>query len=81
MPATLLADGFDAALIGFGRQFDKIVAVYSYQKCVDILMKNSGLSHDEAVEYMEYNVVGAYVGSHTPVFIQEATIDDRKSLQ
>lgn len=81
MPETLLADGFDAALIGFGRQFDKIVAVYSYQKCVEILMKNSGLSHDEAVEYMEYNVVGAYVGSHTPVFIQEATIDDRKSLQ
>ena len=81
MPETLLADGFDAALIGFGRQFNKTIAVYSYKKCVDILIKNSGMSHDEAVEYMEYNVVGAYVGSHTPVFMQEATIDDRNSLQ
>jgi hypothetical protein len=78
---TLLADGFDAALIGFGRQFNKVIAVYSYKKCVDILMQNSRMSYDEAVEYMEYNVLGAYVGSHTPVFIQEATIDDRESLQ
>lgn len=81
MEQTLLADGFDAALIGFGRQFDKVIAVYSYNKCLDILMQNSGMSHDEAVEYMEYNVVGAYVGSHTPIFVQEAKIDDRESLQ
>ena len=77
---TLTADGFDAALIGFGRQFDKILAVYSYDKCIDILVKNSGLSHEEAVEYMEYNVVGAYVGTHTPVFVKEMN-RDRRSVQ
>lgn len=81
MEQTVLADGFDAALIGFGRQFNKVIAVYSYSKCIDILVRNSGMSDEEAEEYMEYNVVGAYVGSHTPIFVREATIDDRESIQ
>jgi hypothetical protein len=81
MQSALLADGFDAALLGFGRRFDKVVAIYSYKKCVEVLVKNSGLSEEEAEEYMEYNVVGAYVGDQTPIFMIEAEIDDRESLQ
>lgn len=81
MQSALLADGFDAALLGFGRRFDKVVAIYSYKKCVEVLVKNSGLSEEEAEEYMEYNVVGAYVGDQTPIFMIEAEIDDRESFQ
>jgi hypothetical protein len=81
MQSALLADGFDAALLGFGRRFDKVVAIYSYKKCVEVLVKNSGLSEEEAEEYMEYNVVGSYVGDQTPIFMIEAEIDDRESLQ
>lgn len=71
MPETLLADGFDAALLGFGRRFNTIVAVYSYAKCVDILVTQSGMSEEEAEEYMEFNVVGAHVGEQTPIFMIE----------
>ena len=81
MQSALLADGFDAALLGFGRRFDKVVAIYSYKKCVEVLVKISGLSEEEAEEYMEYNVVGSYVGDQTPIFMIEAEIDDRESLQ
>ena len=27
------------------------------------------MTHDEAVEYHEYNQLGAYVGEHTPAFM------------
>jgi hypothetical protein len=76
-----LLSSFGAAFVGFGRRFNKIVAVYSYQKCLDVLVKESGLSEEEAEEYMEYNVVGAYIGDQTPIFMIEVNIDDRESLQ
>jgi len=66
---ALLADGFEEALIGLGTQFNKEVAVYDYEKCIAILMR-SGMDHEEASEYMDFNVTGAYVGEHTPVFVR-----------
>ena len=70
MEELLLADGFDAALIGTGERCGQpIVAVYDREKCIDILMTRDGMSVDEAAEYFEYNVQGAYVGEETPVFM------------
>lgn len=67
-PEALFADGFDEALVGIGQQFNKHLPVYSYQACVAVLI-GQGLSESEAVEHMEFNVVGAYVGEHTPIFL------------
>ena len=58
--------GFEDALMGFALQFNNTVAVYDYDKCLEILSKDMTL--EEAVEYMEFNVMGAYVGPNTPVF-------------
>jgi len=65
----LLADGFDDAFIGIGQQFSKFMAVYDKLKCIEIL-SDQGMSEDEAEEYMDYNVTGAYMGENTPVFIE-----------
>ncbi len=68
-PAALAADGLDDAIIGFGQQFPKEpLLVYDYDKCVEIFMAQ-GMSHEEAVEWMEFNVVNAYHGEGTPIFI------------
>ena len=66
---ALMADGFEEALIGFGTQFNRPLAIYDSNKCIDILVKRDDMTVDEAIEYMEYNVYGAYVGEETPVFI------------
>ena len=66
---TLTADGFEDALIGYGRQFNYTVAVYDVEKCLNILQLRDGMTEDEAVEYFEFNVQGAYVGESTPIFI------------
>ena len=64
---ALLADGFSEALIGMGTRFTYDVAVYDYTKCIEILSRN--MPQEDAIEYFDFNVSGAYVGEHTPVFI------------
>ena len=66
----LIADGFDKAFLGVGRQFNTDLAVYDYDQCINILMERDGMTYEEAIEYMEFNVVGAYVGKQTPVFLE-----------
>ena len=77
-PEALLADGFEEALIGIVRQFNRYLALYDYEKCIDVLLcrkkeKCSACSMDnncyeQAVEHMEFNVVGAWMGENTPCF-------------
>jgi len=65
---ALLADGFEQAIIGH-TQGANIVAVYDYDLCVHILMERDEMSCQDAIDFMEYNVVGSYVGEKTPLFI------------
>lgn len=64
----LLADGFEGALVGHTHG-PNVVAVYDYDECIDILMNRDGMSCLEAIEFMDFNVLGAYVGEKTPVFV------------
>jgi len=67
----LLADGFNDAVIGMGeRAGQPIIVVYDFDKCVAILCERDGLDYDDAVEFMYYNVVGAWVGEETPLFVK-----------
>jgi len=69
-PVALAADGLDDAIIGYGQQFPKEpLLVYDYDKCVEIFMAQ-GMPHEEAVEWMEFNVVNAYYGEGSPIFIR-----------
>ncbi len=69
---VLFADGFDEALIGYVERFSGSegrvqVALYDRRKCIEILTQG-GMGLEEAVEYFEFNVIGAYVGEYTPAF-------------
>jgi hypothetical protein len=65
----LLADGFDDAIIGVGYRCSRPpVVVYDRQKCIEKLVAE-GMSIDEAEEFFEFNVVGAWVGEQTPIFV------------
>jgi len=69
-PELLIADGFDKAIIGVSRTFNKLSIAYDTNKCIKILMNRDKMSREEAIEYFEYNVVGSYIGEHTPSFIE-----------
>jgi hypothetical protein len=66
-PESLLADGFEDALIG--HEATGGCAVYCYNRCLDILMERDQMTYEEAHEFMEFNVVCAHMGDFTPIFI------------
>ena len=76
-PEMLLADGFDHCIIGtaltpgLGTR-----AVYSASAIIEHLVNVDGLSHDEAEEHFSFNIEGAFVGQHTPVFMQKLRPED-----
>ena len=69
MEGVLLADGLEGAFIGVSCGFGPNKAVYDWGKCVEIFMKRDGMSGEEAIEHMGFNVTGAYMGEQTPEFI------------
>ena len=78
---AMLADGLDDAIIGICEGFaSSAVVAYDRDKCIEILAKDFTKANQEqhdpdtdfyeqAVEYFDFNVAGAYVGENTPVFI------------
>ena len=66
----LLADGFEDALLGYAeRAAAPIVAAYDRERCIQIMIDRDGMTFEEAEEFFDFNVVGAYMGEKTPVFI------------
>jgi hypothetical protein len=73
----LCADGFDDAILGIcQRACSSDVVAYDRDRCIEIIIERSRPSeltdeeaYEEAVEYFEFNVVGAWSGENTPVFI------------
>jgi len=60
----LKADGFDEAIIGIDEETMRLI--YSVSKCIDILKKD--MDEEEAVEYFNFNIKGAYMGDKTPIW-------------
>lgn len=65
----LKADGFDDAIIGVDDKSFRLI--YSVKKCIEILMSDGTSSYSEAIEYLEYNTFGGYVGEKTPIWCQD----------
>lgn len=66
-----LADGFETCLIGICYQYGRPpLATYDYEKCIKVLMKRDGMNREDAVEFFEFNTLGAYVGEGTPAFVK-----------
>jgi hypothetical protein len=63
-------DEFDKAILGIGRKFNgEPSIIYDYEKCVKILMKNNKWPREDALEWMDFNVTGSWLGESTPIFL------------
>ena len=68
---ALYADGFEEAFCGITyRHALPPVASYDVNRCIEVLMRRDGMTYEEAWEYFSFNVLGAYVGDHTPCFVR-----------
>jgi hypothetical protein len=67
-PDLLKLDGFDEAILGVVERIGLQAICYDTNKVISILMRD--MSEEEAWEYYSYNMLGAYVGESTPVFLE-----------
>jgi hypothetical protein len=79
----LKLDGFDGAFIGTAMVWQREdqgatqveTMVYDGSKLIEILCED-GLSIEEAQDYIDYNICGAYVGPQTPIIVYSISIEE-----
>jgi hypothetical protein len=62
----LKVDDFDDCVVGITATTPRRL-IYDYDKMIYTL--TSEISRIDAIEHLEYNVLGAYVGEHTPIYL------------
>lgn len=63
-------NGCDAAIIGVGERCGmEPVVVYDHIKLVECLRALHQWDEDTAAEWIDYNILGAYVGEDTPIVV------------
>jgi hypothetical protein len=68
---TIFWDNLDGAIIGVSTDGR---VVYSMERMLEYF-QSTGMSEDESIEYVDFNILGAYIGEHTPIHMWEDTID------
>jgi hypothetical protein len=60
---------FDPCVIGIAERINLRVAAYDTSKVLQALQDQHGMDGEEAREWFDFNVAGAWVGDGSPVFI------------
>ena len=69
-PDLLTVDGFDEAILGVVERINLLVVCYDRNKIIEILMTRDGMDEEEAWEYYQFNILDAYMGENTPVYLE-----------
>jgi hypothetical protein len=77
---TLFADGFDDAIIGIDLVSNPARVIYDKVKMIEILVTQEEMEEDEAIDFLAYNVWGAYVGEGTPIYMDDGDSDYIRDL-
>jgi len=78
---VLLCDGLEKAFVGICYRFNQEpIAIYDIDKIIQIYCRRDGMTHEEAEEFFQFNVIGAWVGDRTPAFIKKMTITQFNEL-
>lgn len=66
-------EGFDSAIIGTASVWngkERVdVLVYDVEKMVETLIDRDGMSGEDAIEYIDFNIENVYIGKDTPVIV------------
>jgi hypothetical protein len=79
MNGLLKIDGHNNAIVGVVNRIDMVdVLCYSWDTVISNLMDGtvSDMTHEEAVEYFDFNIYGSWMGNDNPVFLYEYDNED-----
>lgn len=68
-PDLMRMDGFDDAILGVVERIGLQTVCYDLNKVISILMEQ-GMDEQDAWDWYQFNMLGAWVGEATPVFLE-----------
>jgi len=78
LSTMVLWDGLDEAFVGIGNRCGQPpVAVYDRRRCVEAFVAQ-GMTEEEAEEWLDFNVVSAWVGEQTPIIVDFMHADEAR---
>jgi hypothetical protein len=63
---------FDKAIVGVVTNIKTQAVCYDVNKIIKILMKEDKMTEEEAREFFDFNILGAWVGEYTPVYLEKS---------
>ena len=76
----LKLDGFDEAVIGVCMTWNNETLVerivYDGNKIIELLKSDGEMDEEEAQDYLDFNIIGAYMGEATPIVMWPTTAEE-----
>jgi len=73
-------DGYNDAILGKCVRFNTEFVIYDFDKVI-LLLQREGMTKQEAEEYWEFNMLGSWVGEHTPAFLIRENKENNNELR
>lgn len=71
-PDAVTFDGFSECVVGYASQFNsEPVVVYDHELMLEQLMREDGMTCEDAYEYLSFNVEGLWAGEFTPMIMRK----------
>ena len=71
-PDAIILTDLDEAIVGIVESFGGGSRIlYDKNKILDILMERDGMTHGEAEEFYDYNILGLYASPQNAIFMED----------
>jgi hypothetical protein len=57
-------------MVGVVNRIGTTAICYDEEKVIEVLVNEDGMDYEEAREFYEFNILGAWVGDSTPFFLE-----------
>lgn len=79
---TVACDGFDDCIIGVVESFGGLTQLlYDKQKMLTKLMERDGMTEEDATEFFDFNIIGAYTSPQDPIYFIASAPTLRESIR
>ena len=79
---TISCNGFDDCIIGLTEGFGgQQRLVYDKQLMLAKMMERDGMSEEDAQEFFDFNIIGAYTNPNDPIYLVATAPKLRESIQ
>ena len=73
---AMKVDGFDDCIVGTVERFGAPDIICYDKNGIIMSLCGDGMSYEEAYEFFDFNIIGAWVGDTTPCFLVPKSEDD-----